>query len=545
MAGENDRLIAGPADWETLQAEFSWPELDYFNIAEAVCEKWAASDPGRVALIHPVSDRPAKTYTFGDLSRLSSKFAAALKTSGFSKGDRLAILLPQLPETLLCHLATYKSGGIVVPLFTLFGEDGLKFRLQDARAKFVVTDAANLPKLLNIAGELPDLEEIFCIDGSGGARDFWGALLAQKNGFETVRTRPDTPALLVYTSGTTGPPKGALHAHRVLLGHLPGVETHHDFFPQDGDLMWTPADWAWMGGLMNILLPGLYHGVPVVAARLSKFNAAEAYALMVEHKVRNVFFPPTALRMLLELPPPDGLNLRTVASGGEALGAELLDLGRERLGLTINEFYGSTECNLVLGNSASVMEPRPGSTGRAVPGSEVAIIDADGAELPTGKTGEIAVKRGDMAMFLEYWGRPRKTAEKFAGDWMRMGDEGHMDDNGFVYFSSRTDDVITSAGYRIGPAEIEDCLIGHEAVMLAAAIGVPDPQRGEVVKAFVVLQKGTEMSEALEAELIERVRVRISPHVAPKTIAAIDELPVTATGKIMRRELKEAELGGD
>lgn len=537
MGTGSDRLIAGPSDWETLRRDFKWPALENFNIAQAVCEKWAASAPDRVALIHPREGMDAKTYSFGELSRLSSKLASVLKHGGFEQGDRLAVLLPQVPETLLAHLATYKLGGIMVPLFTLFGEDGLKFRLKDAGAKVVITDRANLQKVLNIAPELPDLEDVFCIDGSEGVRDFWGAVLASRTDVAPVQTKPDTPALLVYTSGTTGPPKGALHGHRVLLGHLPGVETHHDFFPQEGDVMWTPADWAWMGGLMNALMPALYHGVPVVSHRLAKFDPQSAYELMIKYGVRNVFMPPTALKFLRQMDPPEGLKLRTVACGGEALGGELLEWGRAHLGLTINEFYGSTECNLVLGNSSTVMTPKPGSTGKAVPGSDVAVIDADGTPLPAGETGEIAVKRGDFAMFLEYWGRPDKTTEKFTGDWLRMGDEGYMDEEGYVFFASRTDDVITSSGYRIGPTEIEECLTGHEAVALAAAIGVPDEERGEVVKAFVVLAEGFSL-DGLEEELISRVRDRISPHVAPKSIEAIDELPMTATGKIMRRDLK-------
>ena len=537
MNGSNS-LIAGPADWDSLRSSFEWPSPDRFNIAHEVCDKWAEASPERVALIHPRDNLPAKHYSFGELSRLSGKLSSVLENSGFGKGDRLAVLLPQVPETVLAHLATSKRGGIVVPLFTLFGEDGLRFRLQNSGAKVIVTDSANLPKILNIAADLPDLEDVFCIDGSTGARDFWGALLAHRTDTVVASTKLETPALLVYTSGTTGPPKGALHGHQVLLGHLPGVETHHEFFPQDGDLMWTPADWAWMGGLMDALLPSLYHGVPVLTHRLARFNAREAYALMIEYGVRNAFLPPTALKMLKQEPVPEGLSLRSVGSGGEALGADLLTWGEEALGLTINEFYGSTECNLVLGNCASVMAPRPGSTGRAVPGKDVAVLDADGAVLPAGEVGEIAVKRGDPAMFLEYWGQPEKTASKFSGDWLRMGDEGYVDADGFFFFSSRTDDVITSSGYRIGPGEIEECLTGHPDVAMAGAIGVPDPERGEVVKAFVVMSKGASFA-GLEDLLIARVRERISPHVAPRSIVEIAELPMTATGKIMRRDLRE------
>lgn len=533
-----DRTIQAPADWQTLRDQFRWPTPENFNIAEMVCDRWAEVAPDRIALIHPREKTETRRYSFGDLSRLSNKLASAFRTAGLREGDRVAILLPQCPETLLVHLATYKIGGITVPLFTLFGEDGLKYRLRHSGANVVVTDAENLPKLLNIAPDLPDLEEIYCIEGSDGVRDFWGALLATPSEIKPVLTKLETPALLVYTSGTTGPPKGALHGHGVLLGHMPGVETHHDFFPQPDDCMWTPADWAWMGGLMDALMPALFCGVPVVAHRLPRFEAEAAYALMVEHGVRNAFLPPTALKFMRQTPPPEALNLRTVASGGEALGGDLLEWGKSHLGLTINEFYGSTECNLVLGNSSTVLPPKPGSTGCAVPGKEVAILDADGAVLPEGEIGEIAVKRGDPAMFLEYWKEPEKTAAKFAGDWLRMGDEGYMDADGYVFFSARTDDVITSAGYRIGPTEIEWCLMGHEAVALAAAIGVPDETRGEVVKAFVVMAEGYSLA-GLEDELIARVRERVSPHVAPKQIVEIDALPMTATGKIMRRSLKD------
>lgn len=533
------RLIRPGGDWADLRARFSWPTPDTYNIAEEVCDRWARADPDRLALIHPRPGRAPRTYTFGELARLSNKLANALRGAGLERGDRIAVLLGQVPETLLVHLAAYKLGAIVVPLFTLFGEDGLQYRMENSGAKMAVSDAENVGKLHAIDQACPELREIFCVDASPGARDFWSALTAAPAGFSAVTTKPDTPALLVYTSGTTGPPKGALHGHRVLLGHLPGVETHHDFFPQPGDCMWTPADWAWMGGLMDALMPALNHGVPVVAHRMPKFDADGAYALMVEHGVRNAFLPPTALKFLRQVTPPPGLVLRSIASGGEPLGAELLAWGQRALGVTINEFYGSTECNLVLGNAAGVFPARPGSTGKAVPGKTVAVIDADGAEAAVGETGEIAVRRGDPAMFLEYWKEPAKTAAKFSGDWLRMGDEACMDADGYVHFSARTDDVITSSGYRIGPSEIEECLTAHPVVTMAAAIGVPDPERGEVVKAFVVLRPGVALDEALQAELIGRVRERVSPHVAPRQIAALGALPMTATGKIMRRALRD------
>ena len=310
--------------------------------------------------------------------------------------------------------------------------------------------------------------------------------------------------MMVYTSGTTGPPKGALHGHRVLLGHLPGVEMQHEFLPQPGDLLWTPADWAWAGGLLNVLLPGLHHGVPVVARRFERFDPEQAYALMVSAGVRNAFIPPTALRMLRAVPPPRGrydLQMRSIASAGEMLGAETLEWGREALGLSINEFYGQTECNIVLSACGAIGVSRPGSTGKPVPGHNVAVIRKDGMVCAAGEQGEIAVRRPDPVMFLEYWGRPDATRDKFIGDWMTTGDEAVMDADGYVHFVGREDDVITSAGFRIGPGEVEDCLIKHPAVALAAVVGKPDPLRTEIVKAFIVLKAGMKPSDVLAREI--------------------------------------------
>lgn len=533
------RLVGAPADWDALRARFRWPDWDEFNIAEAVCDRWARQAPGRLALIEPRDDGEDRRHTFRDLSRLSNKLANGLRASGVKKGDRIAVLLPQSIEALLTHLAAYKCGAIVVPLFTLFGPDGLAHRLSDSGTSLLVTDAANLEKVMSVREDLADLREILSVDGTvGEVRDFWATVFAGRSTFLPESTLADTPALLCYTSGTTGPPKGALHGHRFLIGHLPGVETHQDFFPQDGDCMWTPADWAWLGGLANALLPALFHGIPVVAKRLARFEPDAAYQLIRDTGVRNVFMPPTALRLMRQGVAPSDTGLRSIASGGEALGPDLLDWAREELNLTVNEFYGSTECNLVLGNSHTVFQPVPGSTGKAVPGSSVAIIDDAGNELPDGEMGLIAVKRGDPAMFLEYWNNPEKTDEKYRGDWMLLGDEGLRDAEGYFHFSSRSDDVIMSAGYRIGPSEIETCLASDPSVSLAAAIGVPDAERGEVVHAFVVLKDGAGF-DGLEDHLINLVRDRISPHVAPKKIFEIKEMPMTATGKIMRRALKD------
>ena len=298
----------------------------------------------------------------------------------------------QSPETAVAHIAAYKAGMIAVPLFVLFGADALEYRLADSGARALITDAANYPKVAALRERLPELKLVLVVGGGDNdALDFAALLERASDAFAPVDTAADDPAVIIYTSGTTGPPKGALHAHRVLLGHLPGVEFPHEFFPQAGDLFWTPADWAWIGGLFDVLLPSLHHGVPVLAQRFAKFEPDRALALMARHGVRNAFLPPTALKLMRQATdrPAPGVALRSIGSGGESLGGELLDWGRAVFDLTINEFYGQTECNLVVGNCESILSPRPGAMGRAIPGHRVAIVDEHGHELPAGTSGQI------------------------------------------------------------------------------------------------------------------------------------------------------------
>ncbi len=519
-----------------MRAGFRWRIPARFNIAERCCDSWAAAEPDRVAVVHVGGER--RVWTYGQLKRASDGLAASLRARGVARGDRVAVLLAQSPEVLVAHMAVLKLGAVVLPLFTLFGPDALRYRLADSGARAVVTDSENLPKIMELRGDLDDLHEVYSVDGGADpVRDF-GAEIAAARGFAPVDTAAEDPAVLIYTSGTTGDPKGVLHAHRFLLGHLPSIEAHHEGFPQPGDVGWTPADWAWIGGLMDMALPCLYYGVPLISRRFAKFDPGAAFRLIRDEGVRNLFLPPTALKLMRQAAVPAGLRVRTIGSGGEALGADLLDWGREMLGAPINEFYGQTECNLVLSSCAGSMAVRPGSMGQAVPGHDVAVLDAAGREAAPGDLGEIAVRRGTPVMFLEYWGKPGKTAEKFTGEWMRTGDLGRRDGDGYFWYVSRDDDVITSAGYRIGPVEIETCLTGHPDVVMAAVVGVPDPVRTEAVKAYVVLREGAEWQGLAEA-LIARVRARISPHVAPRLVERVDALPMTATGKIMRRALRE------
>jgi acetyl-CoA synthetase len=400
-----------------------------------------------------------------------------------------------------------------------------------------------MQKLLPLRDKLPELGRIY-VAGSdptpAGCIALESALERASENFTPTRTRADDPAVIIYTSGTTGNPKGALHGHRVLLGHLPGVELPHDFFPQPGDLMWTPADWAWIGGLFDVLLPSLHHGVPVLAHRARKFDPADTYRLMAEYEVRNTFLPPTALKLLRQSGAASkGVRLRTIASGGETLGAELLDWARATFGLPLHEFYGQTECNLVAGNCARLFPIRPGSLGRPYPGHDLRIVDENGTELLSDQAGIIGIRRPDPVMFLGYWNNRAGTDAKFAGEFLLTGDTARRDADGYLWFAGRSDDVITSAGYRIGPGEIEDCLMRHPAVALAAVIGVPDPVRTEIVKAWLVLRSGYEPSDALAQEIQGFVRERLAAHEYPRQVAFTDALPMTTTGKIIRKELRQ------
>jgi acetyl-CoA synthetase len=536
-------LLPPTRDYDALYRGFHWELPATFNIGIAVCDHWAAAEPDRLALIHVRPDGRSEDVTYGALRTTSNRLANALAAHGVGRGDRVAILLPQSPEVVAIHIAIYKLGAVALPLAAVFGVDALSYRLADAGAKAIVTNATGVAKLAAIRADLPGLALVLSVDGaSEGALGFADVLARAASDFAPIATAPDDPAMMIYTSGTTGPPKGALHAHRVLLGHLPGIELPHDFFPQPGDRFWTPADWAWAGGLLDCLLPSLYYGMPVVSRRFDKFDPEEAFDLMAKAAVRNAFIPPTALRMLRSAPSPRGrhvLALRTVGSGGEALGAETFEWGKSALGLAINEFYGQTECNLVVSSCALIGVTRPGAMGKPVPGHTVAVIRPDGALCAPGELGQVAVLRPDPVMFLEYWGKPDATRDKFLGDWMTTGDQGLVDEDGYLTFVGRDDDVITSAGYRIGPGEIEDCLIRHPAVALAAVVGKPDPVRTEIVKAFIVLKSNISASDALAAEIQAFVRTRLSAHEYPREVAFIDEMPMTTTGKVIRRLLRE------
>ncbi len=539
-------MLQPAASYDALTDQFRWDIPGRYNIAADVCDRWALSEPERPAILEVAPDGTVATITHGNLRARSLALAAGLSARGIGMGDRIAVLLPQSADVVVAHLAAYRLGAIALPLAGLFGAEALRYRLTDSGARAIVTDETGLAKLAPIRDALPELTLIVSVDGPADGAEALAAIEAEgkkTKKFEPWATGPDDPALMIYTSGTTGLAKGALHGHRVLLGHLPGFLMMHDFpGPADGPV-WTPSDWAWAGGLLNVVMPSLRLGLPVVARLFARFEPEDAFRLMATLKVSHAFLPPTALRMLRAVPSPrerfDLSALRNIASAGEALGPETFAWAKSALGLTIGEAYGQTECNLVLAACRRAGVARPGSTGRPVPGHRVAVLRADGTEAGVDEPGEIAVKAPDPVLFLGYWRQPEATAKKFRDGWWLTGDTARRDADGYIHFVGREDDLITSAAYRIGPTEIEDCLLRHPAVALAAAVGVPDPLRTEIVKAFVVPREGFVPSEELAADILAFARKNLSAHEVPRALAFRESLPMTTTGKIIRRALRD------
>ena len=537
---------------------FDWNLPDNLNIGYLICGRWAETQPQRDALLHLDAAHQLQKWSYGELDDAARRLATGFKQLGLKAGDRIALMLPQAPETIISHVASAYCETIALPLFSLFGQEALRFRLHDSATSCVVTDADGLAKLTPILDRCPAIKHILLISSDEGenstadsehrqvpVHDFHRFIAEQEALAEYPQTHKDTPAVMIYTSGTTGSAKGAVHAHRFLIGHLPNIEISHHGLPQPDDVAWTPADWAWIGGLMDLAMPALFYGVPLIAYRMRKFDPAEAFKLIADFQIKNMFLPPTALKLMynyaLENQLPPNLNIRSVASGGEALPAALTHWARTELGVMINEIYGQTECNLVICTNRA-HEPCPdGFMGRAVTGHELAILDADAQPLPADTVGQIAVRAAHPVTFLGYWQQPEKTAEKFAGKWLLTGDLGLCDAQGNFKFISRDDDVISSAGYRIGPTEIENCLLSHPSVSNAAVIGLDDELRGQAITAILIASsehKTDAEQQAVEQALIDQVRTQLSPHMVPRHLFWAEELPMTTTGKIMRNQLR-------
>jgi acetyl-CoA synthetase len=538
-----------PDRYDELYQSFRWEVPERYNMAHACCGRWAG-DRARFALYWEDESGATAAYSFWDIQQAANRLSNALAALGVKRGDRVAIILPQRPETAIAYVAVFQMGAIALPLSHLFGPDALEYRMEHAEASVAIVEPTTIGNLWAIRDRLTHLRHVIGVDVHESGIRGWKTLLEKASArFAPVDTKGDDPALIIYTSGTTGPPKGALKAHRVLLGNVPGFVHSHDFFPQPGDMFWSPADWAWTGGLMDALLPGWLFGMPILGYR-GRFDAEKAYYLLEKYGVRNSFLFPTALKLMMKaFPSPKAkfdISLRSIMSAGESVGVTVFEWAKAELGVTINEMFGQTEINYVVGNCQSAWPAKPGSIGRPYPGHKVAVIDDKGNEARRGELGEIAVNRRfngqpDPVFFLEYWKNEKATREKFIGDWGCTGDQAKMDEDGYLWYQGRSDDVIKSAGYRIGPAEIESCLVKHPAVLNAAVIGKPDATRGSIVKAFIVLQPGKLPSEALIEQIQEHVRGRLAPYEYPREIEFIEALPMTTTGKVQRKELRKLE----
>jgi acetyl-CoA synthetase len=571
-------------DYDTLHANFRWSVPREFNLAEACCGRWARRQPGAVALRYERSNGQVDLYSYGQLQRAANQLAHRLRQEGVGPGDRVAIVLPQCFETAVAHIAAYQLGAVAMPLSLLFGPEALAYRLQDSGAVLALVDECALNSVRVLRAELPALRTVLVVSGQTdtalvpGEQHYEQALHGMPMHFDGVSTLADDAAVLIYTSGTTGPPKGALIPHRALMGNLPGFVCSQNGFgfacfngqavagvapDESRAVFWSPADWAWTGGLMDALLPTLYFGRTIVA-HAGRFSPEKAFELIQAHGVTHTFLFPTALKSMMKAVPrpADRYRLHTlqaIMSAGEAVGDAVFAYCQTQLGVTVNEMFGQTEMNYIVGNcamngrsDAPICWPaKPGSMGRPYPGHRVAVIDEDGVECPRGRPGDVAVHRLDMhgmpdpIFFLGYWNKPDATRAKFTGDpessWCRTGDMAVMDEDGYLWYQGRSDDMFKAAGYRIGPSEIENCLVKHPCVANAAVVPKPDLERGAVVKAYVVLAAGFAPSDVLIDELQQHVRARLAPYEYPKEIEFIEALPMTTTGKVQRRVLRLQE----
>jgi acetyl-CoA synthetase len=541
-------------NYAALYTQFRWHVPASFNIADVCCTRWAA-DKSRIAMHYEDDSGYTSTLTYATMHTQASKMANVLRALGVRRGERIAIILPQRPETAVAHMACYMIGAVAMPLSILFGPEALEYRLQNSEAVVAIADEAGMPNLNAVRPKCPSLLHVIAVDCDGPVTLDWYAECAHASAsFHPVKTAASDPAILIYTSGTTGAPKGALIPHSAMIGNLPGFVASQNWFPKEGDVFWSPADWAWTGGLMDGLLPTLYFGKPIVGYR-GRFSPDTAFYLLEKYSVTNSFLFPTALKMMMKAHPAPlekfKLKLRAIMSAGEAVGDTVFNWSREALGVTINEMFGQTEMNYIVGNSAEQWPARAGSMGRPYPGHRVAVIDDTGKPVKAGETGEVALNRTDIhgnpdpIFFLGYWKNDAATRSKFTGDWCRTGDLASIDDDGYLWYQGRADDMFKAAGYRIGPSEIENCLIKHRAVANAAVVPKPDQERGNIVKAFIVLAPGVKRSRAAEDKLIAdlqaHVRGKLAPYEYPKEIEFVDELPMTTTGKLQRRVLRQIE----
>jgi acetyl-CoA synthetase len=550
LIGLREQTVKDARRIDDARARHKWQIPQDYNIAVDCIDRHSELRD-KPALLYEDDEGRAEKYTFGQIGALSRRFANALAGLGVQRGDVVAIHLPQRPKTAIAHIGCYRLGAIALPISKLFGPDALLYRLTNSAAKVLMLEPENLEKLGPIRSQLPDLKHVVIAGGKGsekhglaGQHGFDDLINQASDDFTMPKANAEDPALMMYTSGTTGDPKGVLHASRYVLGHN-GIDYSYNFL-RDGDLYYSPADWAWAGGLLDGLLAIWPYGIPVLAYQSkARFDPDVMLHLVEKYGATVGLYPPTVLKGLREIKNPRekyrGLRLRCVVSGAEPVSPELARWVDEQLQVQFNQAFGQTEANYFIGNCSALEKPIMEPLGKPYPGHDVAIL-ADGQPVKLGNTGEIAIRRDSPVVMKEYWKNPAAMGDKFTGEWCLTGDMGHMDDQGYIYFQGRNDDVIKTSGYRVGPAEIEAKIIEHPAVASCAVVGVPDDRRGQSIKAFLKLLPGHQPSPKLIEEIQIHVKQRLAAHEYPREFEFIDEFPMTVTGKIRRRDLREREL---
>jgi acetyl-CoA synthetase len=544
MIGLKEHTVRGAKSFAELRAMHKWNIPADYNVA-IDCLDRHTSLRDKVALLYEDDEGHTARYTFAQMIEASNRFANALRGLGVGRGDVVAVHTPQRPETAIAHIALYRLGAIALPISKLFGPDAIQYRLENSSAKAIIMEPETVGKMDEVDRKgLPSFKHVIVTDGAAGGLSFDDLMSKGAPAFAMEKSSAEDPVLLMYTSGTTGNPKGVLHVARYVLGHN-GIDYSYNYL-RDGDLYYSPADWAWAGGLLDGLLAIWPYGIPVLAYRSkARFDPDVAFRLLEKYGASVGLYPPTALKVLREIKNPREkyrqLKLRCIVSGAEPVSPQLAKWVDEELQVEFNQGFGQTEANYFIGTCSAVEKARLEPLGKPYPGHDVAIVSPDGEVLKPGATGEIAIRRDSPVVMREYWKNPDAMGEKFKGEWCMTGDLGHMDDEGYVYFQGRNDDVIKSSGYRIGPSEIEAKIMEHASVASCAVIGVPDPQRGQAIKAFLKLLPGFSPSDHLIKEIQLHVKTRLAAHEAPREFEFLDDFPSTVTGKIMRRELRARE----
>jgi acetyl-CoA synthetase len=514
---------SGDRRYEQLRREHCWEVPVRYNIAADVCD---ARPADALSMVHESYDGALRELHWGELQALANQAANLLASLGVERGDRVAVVLPPTPEAAAVFFATWKLAAILLSMSVLYGDEGIAHRLRDAEPKVLITDAPNAGRF-----DSAPVAKVLALDPAD--------LAAQSDTFQTADTAADDPAQLYYTSGTTGLAKGIVHAHRYLLAHNEFAHCHD---VQAGERFHGMGEWAWAAGICPLLGPWRRGAVQLVLQREGGFDPHRQLDFLSRHQATNVFATPTAIRSMMPIADAGERypqRFRIVCSAGEPLNPEAIRWFRSQYGVTVLDYYGLTESYPLCGNFPW-MDVREGSMGRPMPGWDVHVLDEEEQPLPAGERGEICLRaRSNPHYPLGYWRMPEASEEVFGGAWFHTGDAARTDEDGYVWYEGRADDVIISAGYRIGPFEVESVCLEHPAVAEAAAVAAPDERRGAVVKAFIVLASGHAGSETLASEIQSFVRERLSAYAYPRLVEFVPELPKTLTGKIRRIELRD------